>query len=110
MAAPFLIIGDVVRLEKLTNVKLNDAVGVVIKDLEFDAAGRYAVQLQSPATSVASHPLSIRVKPMNLTRVRRCSRPGCAEHGRNSCSSCNNEDYCSTDCQKQDWKIHKIMC
>jgi hypothetical protein len=26
------------------------------------------------------------------------------------CSACKGEYYCSPDCQKTDWKIHKILC
>lgn len=26
------------------------------------------------------------------------------------CTACLNEGYCSSECQKKDWKIHKIIC
>jgi tetratricopeptide (TPR) repeat protein len=27
-----------------------------------------------------------------------------------TCSGCHDEGYCSPECQKDDWKIHKLMC
>jgi len=29
---------------------------------------------------------------------------------RSSCSGCGREHYCGSDCQKLDWKKHKLMC
>lgn len=26
------------------------------------------------------------------------------------CSACLKKGFCSSECQKTDWKIHKIMC
>jgi hypothetical protein len=34
-----------------------------------------------------------------------CNKPGTLR-----CSSCSNARYCSTDCQKRDWKQHKAVC
>jgi hypothetical protein len=39
-----------------------------------------------------------------------CARPGCCKPGGSSCSVCVREQYCSSSCQKSDWKIHKPMC
>ena len=39
-----------------------------------------------------------------------CGLPGCNQPGTKGCSSCLNERYCNAECQKKDWKIHKIMC
>jgi hypothetical protein len=42
--------------------------------------------------------------------VSRCARPGCFNKGVNRCTSCLREPYCSGDCQKDDWKSHKLIC
>ncbi|KAH0023672.1 hypothetical protein KCU78_g5354, partial [Aureobasidium melanogenum] len=33
-----------------------------------------------------------------------CSKPG------ERCSSCENIYYCGAECQKADWKVHKLLC
>lgn len=42
-----------------------------------------------------------------------CANPGCA-HPKNQCtqrcSHCKKVYYCSIDCQKADWKVHKTQC
>lgn len=39
-----------------------------------------------------------------------CARPSCIKIGNSKCSTCLREAYCSGDCQKSDWKAHKLMC
>jgi hypothetical protein len=39
-----------------------------------------------------------------------CAKPGCQALGKSSCSGCGREQYCSSSCQKLDWKEHKSMC
>jgi hypothetical protein len=39
-----------------------------------------------------------------------CARPNCYIIANSSCSSCNKDYYCSVDCQKMDWKVHKLIC
>ncbi|KAK6065110.1 hypothetical protein SCUP515_11417 [Seiridium cupressi] len=42
-----------------------------------------------------------------------CGSPGCqsgSTNGLMTCSACKKVNYCSKDCQKQDWKVHKAMC
>jgi hypothetical protein len=39
-----------------------------------------------------------------------CARPGCHTTGKSSCSVCAREQYCSSTCQKLDWKFHKSIC
>lgn len=37
-------------------------------------------------------------------------KPDCNEIGVHKFSACSKELYCSTLCNKEDWKIHKIIC
>jgi hypothetical protein len=39
-----------------------------------------------------------------------CAQPGCLKLGVKICSICLRETYCSGDCQKVDWKVHKPIC
>jgi MYND finger len=39
-----------------------------------------------------------------------CKRPNCALLGTSHCSACQNEWYCSVECQRANWKDHKITC
>jgi hypothetical protein len=39
-----------------------------------------------------------------------CARHGCLKEGVSRCSICLREPYCSSDCQKGDWKMHKSIC
>jgi hypothetical protein len=40
----------------------------------------------------------------------KCALPDCHNQAKSSCSSCGREQYCSGNCQKLDWKLHKSMC
>jgi hypothetical protein len=42
--------------------------------------------------------------------MSKCARPGCPNTGKNRFSGCLREPYCSSDCQKLDWKSHKLIC
>ena len=39
-----------------------------------------------------------------------CKRFNCGGAGTSHCSVCRNEWYCSVECQRADWKDHKITC
>jgi hypothetical protein len=45
-----------------------------------------------------------------ITIMFKCARPDCQILAKCSCSGCDREHYCGSDCQKLDWKIHKLMC
>jgi hypothetical protein len=49
-------------------------------------------------------------QPTNQIKNKCCAKHGCNKMGSKLCSSCNDESYCSPECQKLDWKIHKIIC
>jgi hypothetical protein len=40
----------------------------------------------------------------------KCARPCCVQIGMSRCSTCLREAYCSGECQKADWKAHKLIC
>lgn len=42
--------------------------------------------------------------------MSKCVRPGCLKVGKNMCSICLREPYCGSECQKIDWKSHKLIC
>jgi hypothetical protein len=40
----------------------------------------------------------------------KCGRLSCEKLRSKGCSGCLKEGYCGPECQKEDWKIHKLMC
>jgi tetratricopeptide (TPR) repeat protein len=107
-----LLIDQLVLLDGLKNEALNGATGTVIRNQEFDSTGRYSIQLKRPPSAVVSFPLPVKIQGKNLLVIHECARPGCVKVGRRKCSACNNSNasYCSPECQKLDWKVHKIIC
>ena len=39
-----------------------------------------------------------------------CCMVGCGSFGTKSCGACGVASYCSVECQKGDWKVHKHSC
>jgi hypothetical protein len=39
-----------------------------------------------------------------------CALPECQTAAKSSCSRCGREQYCGSDCQRLDWKAHKLIC
>jgi hypothetical protein len=39
-----------------------------------------------------------------------CKQPNCAAIGTKHCSACQNVWYCSVECQRANWKEHKVTC
>lgn len=46
----------------------------------------------------------------SATTTRRCQFCFKSESSLSKCSSCNVVHYCSKECQKHDWKMHKLYC
>jgi hypothetical protein len=44
------------------------------------------------------------------TTETHCHNNTCREKGKNLCSGCNEAIYCSRDCQKSHWLMHKEAC
>jgi prefoldin subunit 4 len=42
--------------------------------------------------------------------LRVCNVPGCDKAGTKTCTGCKEVAYCSADCQRSDWKVHKKVC
>jgi tetratricopeptide (TPR) repeat protein len=40
----------------------------------------------------------------------RCKKENCKSAGKSCCGACQSEWYCSVECQRSDWKAHKITC
>jgi hypothetical protein len=45
-----------------------------------------------------------------MSADRCCGARNCANVGKHLCSGCGEEIYCSKDCQKKDWPVHKPTC
>ena len=45
-----------------------------------------------------------------LKRYKPCGNPQCDQVGTMDCSSCHTVAYCSSDCQRKHWKVHKKTC
>lgn len=43
-------------------------------------------------------------------KITYCGVDGCENVGKQKCSICLYRKYCSRDCQKKDWKTHKLHC
>ena len=42
--------------------------------------------------------------------VKLCTNPGCTEAEKFNCGRCERITYCSKQCQRLDWKRHKLTC
>jgi len=50
----------------------------------------------------------VQKKLENLEKKSKCT--GCNKVGLKKCKSCKAVYYCSIECQKKDWKNHKVNC
>jgi hypothetical protein len=64
--------------------------------------GRYAVALDDGK--------ELSLKAECVVRAG-CAAAGCAsEDARSVCGGCQAVRYCSRECQRADWKAHKVVC
>ena len=42
--------------------------------------------------------------------VDKCRKNGCSNAGTKYCGACGLACYCTVECQKEDWRVHKAMC
>jgi hypothetical protein len=47
---------------------------------------------------------------MNILNMSQCAGPYCCNPALKKCSACLKVSYCSSECQKSDWKGHKKIC
>jgi hypothetical protein len=45
-----------------------------------------------------------------VSSMSECAHIGCHIPAKCTCSACLIEQYCSSSCQKLDWKVHKAIC
>jgi len=62
-----------------------------------DSAGGGAGAKNAPATKAAAPSYT-------------CAAAGCVKVGLFQCGSCKKVRYCSVNCQREDWPIHKVAC
>jgi tetratricopeptide (TPR) repeat protein len=77
--------------------------GKLARVLSFDElSGRYGVALDDGR--------ELSLKPGCIARAG-CAAAGCAsEEASNVCAQCHAVRYCSRECQRADWKMHKSSC
>ncbi|RLN97210.1 hypothetical protein BBJ28_00004586 [Nothophytophthora sp. Chile5] len=63
------------------------------------AAGAALARAKAPAKMML---------PGSIQRI--CGADRCSKNGTLRCSRCKMQYYCSPECQKSDWKLHKIGC
>ena len=81
----------------------------------WNVAAKYATRIAiSPVFSVpfveSTIPDLPNVSEMSMTPKNRCAVCGAESGQLLRCSRCMNVKYCSSKCQKEDWKIHKLVC
>ncbi len=65
--------------------------------------GTLTVHLQAP------DPVATTCQRVSDTSIC-CCGPGCDKVPKSKCSACNDTVYCSRDCQKRHWAVHRLIC
>ncbi|XP_060083307.1 uncharacterized protein LOC132562576 [Ylistrum balloti] len=59
---------------------------------------------------LSSSILSFNDENLDSSHYRKCMVCGKASPTVKTCTRCKMADYCSKECQKQDWKLHRLQC
>jgi hypothetical protein len=101
--------GNFVRLQGLSNAAYNGKLAR-IKSLGADEnTGRFRVEVQVGEDLASNLSREFLVKVENMARA--CD--GCRHAGAATmqyCGQCKNAAYCNAECQRNDWKRHKVDC
>lgn len=102
--------------DRLTGIRLKEKINE-----DFDNISYGSVLLRQGGKKVAyaeifKHRLSLQTgrkikKKIGKKHVgRRCALPSCEEEGKLKCSRCKLVSYCSPECAKKRWGVHKKHC
>lgn len=85
-----------------------DGSGLIIKSVSGRGRGLWATTTMKPGSKLLSLPPHIHVLSARFldTHCSRCT----IEAEVRRCTKCLTVSYCSTDCQREDWKLHKEEC
>ena len=70
--------------------------------------GAVTVTRTGAVTPVIAVTVAVRVREAMPRADNECEK--CEGNAIKRCSGCRLVYYCSTACQKQDWKFHKVTC
>ena len=65
-------------------------------------------RIRSSAETFGDKDLIVRIREAMPRNDNECEK--CLKHAEKKCSACNLVFYCSLNCQKMDWKYHKLSC
>ena len=81
--------------------------GIVRPAFIVDRDNRYSMALSTSHNELHSCRF---IDLIMATVERNCANGSCGKPGKHLCSGCTEESYCSRDCQKSHWLLHKISC
>ena len=100
-------LGNFVRIQGLKNEAYNGKLARI--ESVTDKNGRFAIELQDEGEVASNLSRVILIRPINRVRACDCChRAGAATM--QYCGQCKNAAYCNTECQRSDWKRHKVDC